>query len=142
MTDVFSILEAGAAAVFGAGVAYATMQAKIRAANINAQAAIQQADTSLKKNYELEIRIVKVAGDLERHVAIVETREQERRSQVSQAWLDERMQAQDAFLEAIARKTGSMPTMTAVRRPEIPRQDSDPPQVPPVRARLPSRRDP
>jgi hypothetical protein len=127
-------------AVFGAGVAWGAFRGRLKTAEERASTAIQQTDTFLGKLSALELTVandrtdrVRLEGKLERLERESQLREEFRQQN---AVLD----VQTAYLDAIARRTGSVPSMTAAR--PIPRQEppSSPIPPPPMRPRLGSRR--
>ena len=141
MTDPLEIIAGGIGVIFGAGAAWGALNASLKATKLRAETAVEEGARAIALVATLRTELAELRGAFQTHVAIVSTRESERRSQVSQSWLEDRLEAQDAFLTAIAKKTGSTPAMIAARvsQRDIPRQDSEPP-LPEMRPRLPSRR--
>ena len=122
-------------------MAWGAINTSLKATKLRAETAVEEGARAIALVATLRTELAELRGAFQTHVAIVSTRESERRSQVSQSWLEDRLEAQDAFLTAIAKKTGSTPAMIAARvsQRDIPRQDSEPP-LPEMRPRLPSRR--
>lgn len=139
MSDPIEVAAGVVGVIFGAGAAWGALNSSLKATKMRAETAIEETARALKAVADLRTELVHLQGRFDTHVAIVTTREDERRSQVSQSWLEDKLAAQDSFLMAIAKKTGSTPAMPAVRR-DVPRQDSDAP-LPPYRGKLASRRD-
>ncbi len=138
--DIVEIGGTLAGAIFGAGVAWQALKGKIESIKITAATALQQTDTSLAKNAKLELALADERTErvrLEGRLNAIE-RESQLREEFRQQ--NDVLAVQTAYLDAIAKRTGSVPTMSAVR-PPVPRVDppSDPP-IPPMRPKLPSRR--
>ena len=137
VTDPIDIIRDVLGVAFGAGATFATLNASIKATKIRAETAVAETARALEKCAALLNEVTKLRGEFERHVAILATREEERRSQVTQSWLGDRLAEQNDYLSAIAKKAGA-----SVQRRDIPRQDSDNPSpMPPMRGRLGSRRE-
>lgn len=121
MSDPFELVIGAVGAIFGAGVAYASMRSEIKAVKIASETARQQADDALTRIGVERERTTRQDGLLGR----LDERVNTLRRDVDMVW--------PAVFKS--RAGGSEREMPAVQsRRDLPRQDSDP--VPPPRPRL------
>ncbi len=121
-------------AIFGAGVAFGSMRSAIRAAEVRAGTAIEQAQDALGRIAFEQNRVTRADGRADLLAEKIRNLEARSDEMVTREVLAATTAAQTSEL----RRTISR-AMPAARDP---RQDSDPPsQTPAMRPRLPSRRD-
>lgn len=140
--DIVEIGSGLACSIFGAGVAWQALKGKIESTKIAASTAMQQADTALARVEALRLELANERTERVRVEGQVKAIERE--SQLREEFRQQNaiLDVQTAYLDAIAKRTGSVPAMRAARAP-VPREEppSDPPApLPPMRPKLPSRR--
>ena len=128
MDPLLEIAGAILTGVFGWGAAWAGMRGKVNAADERSTTAIQQANTAIGANAAMNTRL-----------SVLEVEVRHLRENATEMVTREVLQATTATQTSELRRYISR-QIPAVRREE---PSSDPPsQMPPMRARLPSRRDP
>lgn len=126
MADILELGTAAIGAVFGAGVAWASLNGSIKAVKIDAATALQQANEALARIAVEKERTTRQQGTLDLHnERITNVREA-----VDELW--------PAVFRPRAESNRGMPAIRTAPRPDERREDSDPP---PMRPRLPSRRE-
>ena len=128
MDHVIEIIGGLLAAVFGWGAAWSSMRGKVNAAEERSTTAIQQANAAIGANAAMNTRL-----------SVLEVEVRHLREGANEMVTREVLQATTATQTSELRRYISR-QIPAVRREE----PSDPPSspMPPMRARLPSRRDP
>jgi hypothetical protein len=125
VADVIELGTALVGAIFGAGVAYASVNASIKAVKIDASTALQQANEALARIAVEKERSTRQEGVLQLHNERITTA----RQALDDLW--------PAVFRPRAESNRGMPAVRGAPRPDERRDDSDPP---PMRPRLQSRR--
>lgn len=141
MADPIEYSIAVVTALFGAGAAWGALRHSIKTTETRASTAIQQSDTALAKNAELKLEIANERTERAKLEGKLYALEREAQIREEFRLQNAELSIQTSYLEAIAKRTGSVPAMRAAHAP-VPRGDppSDPPVLPPMRQKLPSRR--
>lgn len=134
--DLATLIIGGASALFGAGAAWGALRHSMKTTLIEAATAKQQADEALGRIAVERERVTKAEGRVDGVIIELRHLQEKTGDMVTREVLSAETRAQTAEL----RRTISR-AMPAAR--DLRQEDSEPPsQIPPMRARLPSRREP